>query len=216
VAHIYLFADEAGNFDFSRKRDASIYFILCTLTCADPSFGHSLLELRRTLAWEGLTVDRHFHATEDKQSVRDRVYGLIANLDVRIDATILEKPKAQDHLRNETALYRMAWFLHAKFVSPKIAKRGDRLFVAAASLGTRSKRAAMRSALEGVVKQTTRAEHCVGFWPMASDPCLWAADYATWAIQRMVEGGDDRSFVLIKDKVQSLFKPFKNGPTLYY
>jgi hypothetical protein len=187
-----------------------------TLTCSDPSFGHELLELRRKLAWEGVHVDRHFHATEDLQQVRDRVYELIGRLDVRVDATILEKPRTQGHLRNEPALYKMAWYLHAKFVSPQIAKRGDRLFVAAASLGTRAKKAALRAALEDVVKQTTRADHRVGFWPMESDPCLWAADYATWAIQRMIEGGDDRSFVLIKDKIKSLFQPYKNGPTLYY
>jgi hypothetical protein len=28
----YVFADEAGNFDFSRRQGASRYFILCTIT----------------------------------------------------------------------------------------------------------------------------------------------------------------------------------------
>ena len=49
-----------------------------------------------------------------------------------------------------------------------------------------------------------------------ADPCLQIADYCCWAIQRKWESGDDRSYVLIKDKIQSDFNAFARGKTVYY
>jgi hypothetical protein len=42
------------------------------------------------------------------------------------------------------------------------------------------------------------------------------ADYCAWAIQRWKERDDDRSWVLIKDKVSSLYEPFASLTKLYY
>jgi hypothetical protein len=48
-------------------------------------------------------------------------------------------------------------------------------------------------------------------WPSASDPCLWVADYCTWAIQRKWERGDTRSDDLIKDRIRSEFDIWERG-----
>ena len=69
----YVFADEAGNFDFSDKDGASLFFILATVTADSPDVGDDLLKLRRTLAWDGIALESNFHATEDAQAVRDQV-----------------------------------------------------------------------------------------------------------------------------------------------
>ena len=53
MARIHVFADEAGNFDFSSRSGASRYFILTTVTIGDFGAGDALLALRRQLAWEG-------------------------------------------------------------------------------------------------------------------------------------------------------------------
>lgn len=91
--HIY--ADEAGNFDFSTKRGATRFFILTTVTIDDHRIELDLLDLRRDLAWSGIDLAREFHATEDKQLVRDRVFEVLSRHDFRVDATVLEKAKAQ-------------------------------------------------------------------------------------------------------------------------
>jgi hypothetical protein len=57
MSRVFVFADEAGNFDFSRRAGASKYFILVTITLPDCSAGLALLELRRELAWEGMGLD---------------------------------------------------------------------------------------------------------------------------------------------------------------
>ncbi len=136
MADRYVFADEAGNFDFSRRPGASRYFILCTITSTHCETGDALLSLRRDLGWRGLHLDRVFHATEDPQPVRDEVFALLAGMDCSVDATILEKSKAQEHLKDQAQLYKMAWYLHFKKLVWHMSS-SDRLFVAASSLGTK-------------------------------------------------------------------------------
>jgi hypothetical protein len=216
MADHYVFADEAGNFDFSRGRGASRYFILCTTAASHCEIGDALLALRRDLGWRGLHLDRVFHATEDPQAVRDEVFTLLASMDCRIDATVLEKSKAQPHLRDEAQLYKMAWYLHFKYLARHIAS-SDRLFVAASSLGTKKARGALHTAVDDVVRQLSPCRsHRVAFWPADSDPCLQVADYCTWAIQRKWERGDERSHGLIAPKIRSEFDVWQLGRVSYY
>ena len=135
----YVFADEAGNFDFSNGRGASRYFVLCTVMAEHCAAGDALLALRRDLGWRGIHLDRVFHASEDSQAIRAEVFALLGAHDFWIDATILEKRKAQPHLRDEASLYKMAWYLHFKYLAKQM-RPSDRLFVAASSLGTKRAR----------------------------------------------------------------------------
>lgn len=217
MADRYVFSDEAGNFDFSRQSGASRYFILGTVTANDCRVGDQLLQLRREMGWRGMHLDKVFHATEDPQAIRDEVFHTIRRGDLRVDATILEKSKAQAHLQSEAALYRMAWFLHFKHVAPLVAQPDDRLFVVASRLGTKKKRGGFHSAVDEVVQQVSPcASHRVAFWPADSDPCLQVADYCTWAIQRKWERGGQRSYELIEDKIETEFDAWAVGSTHYY
>jgi hypothetical protein len=217
LADRYVFADEAGNFDFSRKRDASRYFILCTVTASDCSVGDDLLQLRRTLGWRGMHLDSVFHATEDPQGVRDEVFDLLKEADLRVDATIFEKSKAQAHLRNDRALYKIAWYLHFKYVASEIVTSRDRLFVVASSLGTKKRRGSFHSAVDDVEHQVSPCRrYRVAFWPAASDPCLQVADYCTWAIQRKWERGDTRSYDIIEPKIATEFDVWVAGDVHFY
>ena len=217
MAYIYVFADEAGNFDFSRTAGASRYFILTTVTIPDCSIGEQFLALRRELTWRGYDLPEAFHAAEDAQLVRDEVFALIATLDCRIDTTIFEKPKAMDHLRSEGGLYKIAWYLHFKHLAPRIATKSDRLMVTAASLGTKKKMVKFSEALMDVVQQVSTANSFkTAFWVASSDPCLQVADYCCWAIQRKWEKGDARSFKLIAGQVKTEKDIWRIGKTLYY
>jgi hypothetical protein len=217
MADRYVFSDEAGNFDFSRQSGASRYFILGTVTANDCHVGDRLLQLRRELGWRGQHLDKVFHATDDPQSVRDEVFHVLREGSFRIDATVLEKSKAQLHLRQESALYKMAWYLHFKHVAPLVANPDDRLFVVASRLGTKRKRGSFHSAVDDVVSQVSAcASHRVAFWPAESDPCLQVADYCVWAIQRKWERGDSRSYDLIQDKIESEFDVWSIGRLHYY
>ena len=215
---IYVFADEAGNFDFRRTAGATAYFILTTVTMADCRPGDALLELRRQLAWEGMRLTPDFHATEESQPVRDRVFAVLQTLDFRIDATIFEKPKAMPKIRtSHDYFYKLAWFEHFKHVAPKIYKFGGELLVVAASMGTRKRQSILHQAVEDVVSQVTSFdEYRTAFWTAPSDPCLWVADHCSWAIQRKWERDDARSYDLISSKIKSEFDIFRRSKTTYY
>lgn len=87
----------------------------------------------------------------------------------------------------------------------------------AAELGTKKRRTAFRSALLSVCQQCAfHISHQVAFWPYASEPCLWVADYSLWAVVRHWERGDDRSLDLIRPKVHSQYDLFGPGATHYY
>jgi hypothetical protein len=218
MARKYLFADESGNFDFSRGPSATRYFILTTVSLTDCLVGNQLLELRRELAWEDRGLDTNFHATTDLQATRDRVFEVLSAHDFRVDATILEKAKAKPSIRaSEEYFYQLAWYLHMKYIAPQVVRPDDELLVVGASLGTKRKRAAFHSAITDVVRQVTpTAKFHVGAWDAVSEPCLQVADYCAWALQRKWERGDLRSYTLIREKIRTEFEPFKVGTNLYY
>jgi hypothetical protein len=203
VATVYLFGDEAGNFDFSEGRGASRYFMLSTVVMHDWQAGDRLQALRRRLAWRGVHLGAVLHASEDPQAVRDEVFGVLARCELRIDATIVAKRDVPAALRDAHALYRYAWHEHLARIAGEIARPGDRLLAVASDLGTRKRRGAFHLAVDDAVRSSARCPHRVAFWPNMSEPCLVVADYCTWAIQRRWERNDPRSHMLLAGKIRS-------------
>lgn len=215
---IHVFADEGGNFDFSRQVGASRYFILTTVTMASTAAGDALTELRRELSWDGHDLSGGFHASHDSYAIRQRVFAELVKHDIRVDAVILEKAKAQPqtHL-SEPRFYQYAWFYHFKHVGPLIFQGHAELFVIAAALETKRKRGIFHAAVRDVVGQVApKAAFNTAFWPAAGEPCLQVADYCCWAIQRKWEGGDPNWHALIASKIKTEFDLWAIGKTLYY
>ena len=214
----YLYADESGNFDFSRNVGATRYFLLTTVVINDHSVESELLELRRELAWEGVELGDGFHATTDKQRVRDRVFEILKRHEFRVDATILEKRKAQPSIRSTNErFYKHAWLFHMRYLARRVNASGEQLMVVAASLGNRKEQTTHLYDIQDVMSQTVfTSNRKVAMWPAASDPCLQVADYCAWAIQRKWERSDTRSYDLIKDKITSERDFFSSGTVLYY
>jgi hypothetical protein len=107
---LHTFVDESGNFDFSRKKDATRYFILAAVTLPDCfEVNAQVNQLRHQMAWEGHDHPGPFHAAKDPAPVRDRVFSLIEGLTVQVDAILLEKAKAMPHIRStEEGFYQHA------------------------------------------------------------------------------------------------------------
>lgn len=196
----YFFVDEAGNFDFSTRIGASKFFILTSVVMEDCSDAEALLSLRRALVWNGHPLSDAFHATEDKQAVRDQVFDAIASLNIRIDATIIDKSRVAPVWHDKFAFYNLAWRLHAMRVIPIACPPTSELMIVSASFGTRSEQKIIGRAMADVVSQSGRIGSVtkVTYWPAPSDPCLQVADYCCWAIQRKWERDDERSFDLIR------------------
>jgi hypothetical protein len=218
VSRVCVFGDEGGDLTFERPRPGvTRYFTIGTITVRDCSVGDELLALRRELAWNGLQLDK-FHATSDKQRVRDRVFDVLSQADFRFDATVLDKAKTYSHIAaNPIYFYKLAWHQHFKYVAPRIVEPLDELLVVASSLQINNKKKAIHHAVRDVVGQVSpTAVFHTAFSPAISDPCLQAADYMTWAVQRKYELGDTRSYDLVKHKIKSEFQPFQATSKLCY
>lgn len=214
----YIYADESGNFDFSNQAGASRYFILTSVTVADHAIESDLLVLRRELAWEGESLASGFHATNDKQRVRDRVFAVLGQHDFRVDATILEKRKVNPRLRTtESRFYGFAWYAHLTGLVPTLVPQSDELQIVAASIGTAATRSAFH--LEVGIAESNAIPNAVmraAMWSSATSPLLQVADYCAWAVGRKWERGDNRAYALIEDKIASEFNVFQGGTTTYY
>lgn len=214
----FVFADEAGCFKFEAGEHASRYFILCTLRMEECGVGAELLDLRRHLMAKKQIDGEGFHCTTDKQAIRDEVFGVLKRHNFRVDSTLLEKRKALPRIRpDEPTFYKYAWYYHAKDLLPRRFKADDNVLISAAALDTAKGKAAFKSAFNEVIQQTGKhLEHSTVFHLAKTDPCLQAADYCAWAIQRKYERGDARSYDLIGDKISSEFDLWRFGKTLHY
>ena len=214
----YIFSDEAGCFTFNNRPNVSKYFIICTVTMSDLSVAAALVKLRRQLIWDGAPVGDFFHATIDKQEVRDAVYAEISKHPFKVQATICEKAKAQPHItKSRSQFYKYPWFYTLKHGLGHQVNEGDELLVTAASLGTKKERMTYCKVLDDVMRQTiTAGKWVVDFRPSSCDPCLQLADYCAWAIQRKWERGDTRSYDQIKNKITRERDLWEHGNKRYY
>lgn len=214
----FLFADEAGDFAFKRGANIPEYFILGTVAVESCAIGAELLALRRELAWRDQPLGDYFHASEDKQAIRDAVFDLIRGHDFQIHATIMKKAKAMPHVRADKAtFYKYGWLYHFKNSSLYYLGRDDELHITTASIGTKRGQGIFTSAVNDVVQQIIgRRQWATSFWPANTDPCLQVADYCVWAIQRKWERNDSRSYDLIREKIVYEYDLWGQETTYYY
>jgi Protein of unknown function (DUF3800) len=216
MTRLYIFADETGDFEFVRGRNVSRYFILCTVSMGSCYVGTALVELRRRLAWDGHQLGDYFHATTDKQAVRDAVFEVIRQYQFSVQATIMEKSKAQPQVRSSRSrFYQYGWYYHFKYGAKFPAQ--SELLMTAASIGTKKERASFTGAVDDVMRQTIRGTNWITtFCPAAADPCLQVADYCAWALQRKWEKNDIRSYELIRDRINYEYDLWSKGTVHYY
>jgi hypothetical protein len=205
---VYIYADEAGDPYFTKRKSASKFFILTSVSLGDEcDADRVLLSLRQEFAWEGVPIpDGYFHASRDPPRVRADVLSVIASKPIRVDSVVLERARTYDRIKADPVrFYQIAWYLLLKWVAPQVTRPGDELLVVAATLGDGKKRKLFHAAVEDVTAQVADLASVTVqsvSWPASSDPNLWIADYASWAIQRRWEMADS----VPRDKLAKLIK----------
>jgi len=216
---LYIFLDEAGNLDFSPS--GTRYFTLSSVAKERPFNAYKeLTELKYDLVELGVNIE-YFHAAEDTQATRNRVFEIIRrNLTgVRVDSLIVEKRKTGPALRAEDQFYpKMLGYLLRHVVERHDLSQYREVVVFTDRIPVQRK----RDAVEKAVKQTlaemlpANVRHRVLHHDSKSNFDLQIADYCNWAVYRKWDRGDERSFNVIRPVVQSEFDIFRTGTTLYY
>jgi len=97
---LYVFIDESGNFDFSPS--GTKFYLVNAFTTFDPIVHREeLIKLRYQLLREGYNHE-YFHASEDKQFIRDEVFRLLGTLNNSFEVHTAYAQKNKTH----SALYR--------------------------------------------------------------------------------------------------------------
>ena len=223
---VYIYIDEAGDFNYSPN--GSRYFILTCVVMRRP-FAHvaDLAALKYDQLERGLDPKRsqnyqRFHATEDKQHTRDRVFGVITRKisGARVYSVIIRKNKVNPSIRSAESIYSKTFQWLIGYVANRERIEPGTLVVAVTdSINLKGKNAALKSALRKFMEQrfaSAGISYKLYQHQSPTDPNLQVADYCCWAIQRKWEKGDSRSYDLIAHMVFGEGDLFKNGDMEYY
>ncbi len=217
---LYLFIDEGGNFDFSPI--GSNYFILTCLVEERPFPSYDKLRtLRYDLLEGGMNIE-YFHASEDRQAVRDQVFSIIqANLEhIDICSMIVQKNKLNPALREESKFYTTVFSMLMKWVIEKHVhgKGYERVILFTDLMPVAKKRKAMEKGVKSELTSILHegVEYRIYHHQSKSNLNLQVVDYCNWAIYRKWSRGDTRSYNLIKGGIDAEWDVFKDGSTEYY
>ncbi len=219
---LYIFIDESGNFDFSRRPGASRWFVLSVLSTTDPTEGVAeLIRVRHEAIEQGLDIER-FHATEDRQRIRDKVFSIMGSLDRgRIDSIAVDKPKLHLSLREPRVFYpRMLEYVLKYVFHPygAVVRQFDHVSV---MLSRFKPPKGQKHGLERGIKTFLKSQlpgvpYSLVFHQDISHPYLQLADYASWAIYVARERGENRPRDAIAGLIKSEFEIFEHGRTNFY
>ena len=216
---LYIFLDESGNLDFSQN--GTRFFQIAGVIQERPFESYKLLnELRYDLIEEGHDLEK-FHATEDLQEIRNRVFAIIQQFlhSMSIDALIVEKRKTHPNLQQEAVFYPelLGYFLrHALRATHLEPYKEVLLLTAKLKSGRKSKEfeRTVKTTLSRVLPGNVR-------WRVLHHPShcnfdLQIADYCSWAIFRKWNNGDSRSYDLIRPAIRRETDMFARGTKYYY
>jgi len=216
---VYIFLDEGGNFDFSSR--GTRYFTLTSVTLQRPfEIAAPLSELKYDLIEGGMEIE-YFHAAEDKQAVRNRVFEIIRRHlpSMWIDSVIVEKTKVSPRLRRLTSFYpQMLGRLLRQVLGESDLSTVPQVIVVTDRIPVAKKRSAVEKAAKTVLASslpeglTYRVLH----HQSKSSFELQVADYCNWAIYRKWAGRDERSYAIVSDAVRNEVDVFAGDERCYY
>lgn len=204
----YFFFDESGNLDFSPN--GSRYYFFAVLTTRDPApLSVALTALRYELLAEGLELE-YFHAAEDTQAVRHRVFERITGVGgFSLDVLVVDKRRVRREPHDPFEFY--SCFAHALLDAVLRRHAGDdeRLVVVTDTLPLNRQRKAAEKAFKSAIRNTLQERpFSIVHHPSAAHALLQAVDYCTWAVQRKWHRGDARSYALIEHAIHSVYEAF--------
>jgi len=224
---LFIFIDESGNFDFSPK--GTKYFILSAVSTLNPLGKERLEEIKYDLMKNGTNLE-YFHATEDKQVVRNQVYNFIENLEnIEIDSVIVQKNKTNPSLyisdkkkksKKGATLYTIALrtLLQYIFCRYDNSAKVDQVVIVLSSIFDVSKRELIKKIIKIYLKRIFSNPFYLYFHQNRSDKNTQIADYCCWAIYKKWTNGEIRPYNAVNkgNKIKSEFDIFKTGKTIYY
>lgn len=217
--YLYVFLDEAGNFDFSRN--GTRFFIIGCISKTRPFQAfNELIELKYDLVEKGVDLE-YFHAAEDQQATRNEVFEIIQRnlMDVRYDAIVVEKRKTGPALQKPEKFYpRMLGYLLKHVLDQHEIDHFEEVIVFTDKIPVQKKKKSIEKGVKEILARMLpgSVRYRIYHHESKSNQDLQIADYFNWAIYRKWDREDERSYKLISRAVASEFEIFQTGRTYYY
>lgn len=215
----FLFLDEGGDLSFSPK--GSKYFTMTCVSCIRPFlWDAAITDLRYDMIEQGEEV-HYFHASENPNPMRKRVFDEIAKhlASIRIDSIIVEKNKTHPKVQADTRFYPEVLGYLLKYVfSYSDVEQADNAVVFTDHIPLNRK----RKAIEGIVKRTLKqmlpesTPYRIYHHKSASAVGLQLADYVNWAIYKKWTTGDCYYYDKIKPAISSEFDLLREETARFY
>lgn len=216
---LYIFLDEAGNFDFSPK--GSKYLMIGSLVKFRPFAEYpDLLNLKYDIIEAGFDHE-YFHAAEDKKPVREGVFRIMQKhiSDCSFVATVISKNKTDPALRPPEKIYsKLIGYNIRKALSFFQLSEIKEIVILADSVPIKKGKELFRKYLKHTLTQMLPQNLRYRIYNHASKSNLelQVVDYFTWATQRKWERGDDEAYRKIAPAVKSESDLFATEHTTYY
>jgi uncharacterized protein DUF3800 len=203
---VFLFVDESGDFDFGQS--GSRFFLFGVLSTRRPAtFEAVLTKLRYELLEEGHEIEC-FHATDDRQIVRDRVFAVLGDAaPFDLDFLIVEKQSVPEPWRDPARFYPRLGHVLIQRVLARYASDDERIVVVTDRIPIKRQRNAVEKAFKTSIRQTLGDRtFSIVHHASSAHAALQAVDYCVWAVQRKLRNGDGRSYQLIAEWIRSELK----------
>jgi hypothetical protein len=215
---LYLFLDESGNFDFSPIGTRYLTFTGLATRDVVPAvievhrFKHQVIERGEDL--------EYFHATEDRQWVRDGMFGIIgARSHFAVYAIIIEKAKTDPSLRDMARFYPfVCGRLLADLFTDVSPASLNRIIVFMDDVPVRRVRQAVLKGIKENLKTYLAPGQPYGILMHAakSHPYLQMVDYLGWAVYVKWARSEERPWQAVSRLFHAEEEVFRDSQVRYY
>jgi hypothetical protein len=188
---LFIFVDESGNFDFSES--GTRHLVMTAVLCFAPAIvALKMLELKYRLYKDGFGVSS-FHATADKQTIRNMVFARIADLDVIEAHTMwLDKRKMITPNPSPNEVFTsFGKFLINVVSSEGILNQMDNCVIVFDKTLLHREEIAFRAATKQYFSRLKVPVH-IYFHNVNREPISQVADYIAWAQYVLLERNEQR------------------------
>jgi len=217
-AALYLYFDEAGNFDFSLN-GTGVFVMTCVVMRRPFTFQPPLLDVKYDCLEQGLNLE-YFHAAEDRQVVRNEVFEVVAGHlgDMQAHVIVVRKNRVHPSQRAPHVLYQWTFEQLVRMACSDCVRSGERVVAVTDHVPVARNRTAFEKGLKPYLRQhlPEGARYELLHYQSKSDLNLQVADYISWAVYRKWNSGDLRSYRIIEGCIRSEADPLGGQAEEYY
>lgn len=212
---LYIFLDESGNLDFSPS--GTEHYVMAAITATQPlESSVALQQLKYVLLNQQEDVE-HFHASEDKQAIRDQVFNAIKQLDnIKINYIYAKKKLAHPKYHDSASFYALLGKTLLKYL---FNGRSTQQYSKIVVVFDKALSAKEQKKFLKVVKPELKAigkPYAIYFHRTLSDFNGQIADYAAWAKYVALERDEGRPLSELENIQHEEFNIFQRGTREYY